>query len=487
MEAVATPPAKPTFSIPTSSNDSVVEIHRIFELQKKNNLKLKTSSVDDRIARLKKMKQVCLDYREKIQQAVNQDLRKPAVETDYAELYNTIAEIKYTIANLRKWMTPHEVETPLLFVGSSSKVVFEAKGTCLILTPWNYPFQMPMQHLVTCVAAGNTAMIKPSEFTPHTSTLVKEIVSKIFAENEVAVIEGDYSVSSELLKLKFDHIHFTGSPAVGKVVMRAAAEHLTSVTLELGGKSPAIIDESANIEAAVKKLTWGKFLNVGQTCIAPDYILIHESKKAVFIQKFKDHLEKTFGSDMSKSMDLGRIVNNKHFNRLKGLLENATANGAKVVAGGQLDESQNYISPTLIDDVQLDSKIMQEEIFGPLLPILSFKNIDEAIALVNEKEKPLALYIFSSKSKVADYVVNNTSAGGTCINDNLVHITQPNLPFGGVNNSGIGKSTGYYGFKEFSNERAVLKALHSGSIATPLWQPYGKLTKFVTDMMIKYL
>jgi aldehyde dehydrogenase (NAD+) len=289
------------------------------------------------------------------------------------------------------------------------------------------------------------------------------------------------------LKLKFDHIHFTGSPAVGKVVMRAAAEHLTSVTLELGGKSPAIIDESANIEAAVKKLTWGKFLNVGQTCIAPDYILIHESKKAAFIQKFKDHLEKTFGSDMSKSMDLGRIVNNKHFNRLKGLLENATANGAKVVAGGQLDESQNYISPTLIDDVQLDSKIMQEEIFGPLLPILSFKNIDEAIALVNEKEKPLALYIFSGKSKVADYVVNNTSAGGTCINDNLVHITQPNLPFGGVNNSGIGKSTGYYGFKEFSNERAVLKALHSGSIATPLWQPYGKLTKFVTDMMIKYL
>jgi aldehyde dehydrogenase (NAD+) len=315
---------------------------------------------------------------------------------------------------------------------------------------------------------------------------LKEIIGKIFNENEVAVVLGDYSVSSELLKLKFDHIHFTGSPNVGKVVMRAAAEHLTTVTLELGGKSPAIIDESANIDAAVKKISWGKFVNVGQTCIAPDYALIHESKKDEFIAKFKTNAEKFFTATPKQSADLARIVNNKHFNRLKGLLEDAVLRGAKVEYGGDLDESQNYISPTLLSNVPLDSKIMEEEIFGPLLPLVTFKTMDEALKIVNAKEKPLALYVFSGKSKVSDYVVNNTSAGGTCINDNLVHISQPNLPFGGINNSGIGKSTGYFGFKEFSNERAVLKALHSGSIATPLWFPYGKLARMVTNIMLKY-
>jgi aldehyde dehydrogenase (NAD+) len=286
--------------------------------------------------------------------------------------------------------------------------------------------------------------------------------------------------------LKFDHIHFTGSPAVGKVVMRAAAEYLTSVTLELGGKSPVIIDETANIDAAVKKMTWGKFLNVGQTCIAPDYVLIHESKKDEFVAKFKTNLDKSFGADPKQSMDLSRIINNKHFKRIKALLADAVKDGAVIEVGGQDDESQNYIAPTLITNVSLESKIMKEEIFGPVLPIMTYKNLDDALKIVNEKEKPLALYVFSGKSKVADYVVDNTSAGGTCINDNLVHITQPNLPFGGVNNSGIGKSMGYYGFKEFSNERAVLKALHSGSIATPLWYPYGKLTKGITELMLKY-
>jgi aldehyde dehydrogenase (NAD+) len=274
---------------------------------------------------------------------------------------------------------------------------------------------------------------------------------------------------------------------VGKVVMRAASEYLTPVTLELGGKSPVIIDDSANLDAAVKKLTWGKFLNVGQTCIAPDYVLIDEKKKDEFISKFKENIRKVFGEDPKSNKDLGRIVNNKHFNRIKSLLDDAVKGGAKIEAGGVFDESQNFISPTLVSNVALDARLMQEEIFGPVLPIVTYKTLEEALALVNGKEKPLALYVFSEKSKIQDLVVNSTSAGGTCINDNLVHITQPNLPFGGVNNSGIGKSMGHYGFKEFSNERAVLKALHRGSISTPLWYPYGGLAKTVVNFMLKYL
>jgi aldehyde dehydrogenase (NAD+) len=430
---------------------------------------------------------VTMEYRTRIQDAVYADLRKPPVETDYAEIYQVIAECRYAISNLDDWMAGHEVDTPMLFIGSTSKIVYEPKGSALLLTPWNYPFSMPVQHLVAALAAGCTAIIKPSEFTPHTSAIVKEMLGKVFPENEVAVIEGDYTVANELLKLKFDHIHFTGSPAVGKVVMRAAAEHLTSITLELGGKSPVIIDETANIGAAAKKITWGKFLNCGQTCIAPDYILVQESRKNEFIAKLDANLKKVFGSDTEKSADIGRIVNNKHFNRIKNLFDDAVKRGAKVELGGKMDENDNFIEPTVLSNVALDSKIMSEEIFGPLLPVISYKTPADALNIINDKEKPLALYIFSGSSKNQEFWMNNTSAGGTCINDNLAHISQPNLPFGGVNNSGMGKSTGFYGFKEFSNERAVLKALHSGSVTTPLWQPYGKLAKAVTNLMIKYL
>ena len=474
-------------NIPISPNTKLEEIFKIFDAQQKNKQAVKLTTAKERKAKLKKLIDVTMDFRTKIQDAIYADLRKPAVETDYAEIYNVVAECRYAIANLDDWMANHEVDTPMLYIGSTSKIVYEPKGAALLLTPWNYPFMMPVQHLVAAVAAGCTAIIKPSEFTPHTSAVVKEMLSKIFPENEVAVIEGDHSVSSELLKLKFDHIHFTGSPAVGKVVMRAAAEHLTSVTLELGGKSPVIIDETANIGAAAKKITWGKFLNVGQTCIAPDYILVHESKKDEFVTKLDANLKKVFGSDPEKSASMGRIVNNKHFNRLKGLLDDAVKRGAKIEAGGKTDENDNFIEPTVLSNVALDSKVMSEEIFGPLLPVISYKTPADALKIINDKEKPLALYIFSGSSKNQDFWMNNTSAGGTCINDNLAHISQPNLPFGGVNNSGIGKSTGFFGFKEFSNERGVLKALHSGSVTTPLWQPYGKLAKMVSNFMIKYL
>ncbi len=474
-------------TIPISPNTKLEEILNIFNAQQKNKQAVKNAPIKERKAKLKKLIDAVNEYRTRIQDAVYADLRKPAVETDYAEIYNVVAECKHAIANLDEWASAQEVDTPMLFIGSSSKIVHEPKGNALLMTPWNYPFSMPTQHVVAAIAAGCTAIIKPSEFTPHTSALVKEMLGKVFAENEIAVIEGDHSVSTELLKLKFDHIHFTGSPAVGKIVMRAAAEHLTSVTLELGGKSPVIIDETANIDAAVKKITWGKFLNCGQTCIAPDYILVHDSKQQEFVTKLRDNVNKVFGTDPERSADMGRIINNKHLLRIKGLLDDAVSKGAKIELGGQINESDNYIAPTIIDNVALDSRIMQEEIFGPILPIVPYHNTEDALNVINGKEKPLALYIFSGTNAKQNFWLDNTTAGGTCINDNVVHITQPNLPFGGVNNSGIGKSFGYFGFKEFSNERAVLKALHSGSVITPLWQPYGKMAKFVADFMIKYL
>ncbi len=473
-------------SIPISPNTKLEEIFRVYDAQQKNRQNLKNSTAKERKAKLKKLVAAINEWRPKVEDAVYADLRKPKVETAYAEIYNSVSECKHAIENLDEWMAPKEVDTPLMFIGSSSKIVHEPKGMALLLTPWNYPFQMPVQHLVAAVAAGCSVIIKPSEFTPQTSAVVKAMLATVFAENEVAVIEGDHTISTELLKLKFDHIHFTGSPAVGKVVMHAAADHLTSVTLELGGKSPVIIDETANIDAAVKKITWGKLINCGQTCIAPDYVLVHDSKKDEFISKLIANIKKVFGDNPQKSEDISHIINNRHFNRIKGLLNDAVSQGAKIELGGQMDESDNYIAPTILSNVPFNSRVMQEEIFGPILPIIGYKNDSEVISLINGKEKPLALYIFSSKNSKQEFWLNNTTAGGTCINDNLVHISQPNLPFGGVNNSGIGKSFGYFGFKEFSNDRAVLKALHSGSVVMPLWQPYGKLTKTVTDFLIKY-
>ena len=484
MDAPATVSASATITI--SPNTKLNEIVRIYQLQQHNRQKVKDTNPGERKAKLKKYMEVIFEYRERIERALYLDLRKAHVETDYAEIYTTVGEIRHAISHLNEWMSPIDVDTPLQMIGSSSKIVYEPKGCCLLLTPWNYPFQMPAQHLVACIAAGNTAIIKPSEYTPHTSAVVKEIMSKAFDESEVAVIEGDHTVAAELLKLKWDHIHFTGSPAVGKVVMRAAAEYLTPVTLELGGKSPAIIDETANISAAAKKLTWGKWLNVGQTCIAPDYVLIHESKKDEFVAKLKEAISASFGADPHASIDMGRIINDKNFLRVRSLIYDAVSAGAKIETGGESIESEKYIAPTVLTQVAMNSRIMQEEIFGPVLPVVTYSHIDEALAIVNGKEKPLALYIFSSSNKNQNYILNHTSAGGTCINDNLVHISNRFLPFGGVNNSGIGKSMGFFGYKEFSNERAVLKALHSGSIATPLWYPYGKFTRTVTNILLKY-
>ncbi len=482
--------APPVFDIPQAPNTAAEEIQRLYNLQQANKQNVKNASASERKKKLQRVIDVIMKRRDDIKEALYKDFRKAPDETDILEIYPTLAELRHAKKHLSDWMRPQKKDMPLSYIGTSAKTMFEPKGVTLIIAPWNYPFQLSMIPLISAIAAGCTAIVKPSEYTPHTSKLTKEIIAELFNENEVAVVEGDYTVSAELLKMKFDHIFFTGSPQVGKIVMRAAAEHLTSVTLELGGKSPAVIDETANVKNAAKRITWGKLINNGQTCIAPDYALVHESKKDEFITAMKKSIGNSYGStgeEIQKSADYCRIINAKHHHRIKGLLNDAVEKGANIAFGGDVNDSENFISPTLLTDVPANADIMEEEIFGPVLPILTYKTIEEALAIINDKEKPLALYIFSSKKKNIDKVLSHTSAGGTTINDAVIHNAHPELPFGGVNNSGIGMAHGFYGFREFSHERAVLDQWNPMPAAENTYPPYKGFTKKMIDFTVKYM
>lgn len=488
METIVQSKTAPKLQL--SANTPSSEIMRLYNLHQQNKQNIKNTTAKDRRKKLKALKEVVLQKREAIQQALYNDFRKAPAETELTEIATVIVEIKHTLANFEEWMQPQSVDTPLSFFGTSSKLVYEPKGSTLIIAPWNYPFQLALIPLVSAVAAGNTALIKPSEYTPHTSTIIREVVKAVFNENEVAVIEGDHSVSQELLRLKFDHIFFTGSPQVGKIVMRAAAEHLASVTLELGGKSPVIVDETANVSRSARRIVWGKFINNGQTCIAPDYLLVHESKYSELIDELKKNIGKFYGESdeaIKQSPDYCRIVNARHHARIKKLVEDAIDKGANVATGCKIDDSENYISPTLLTDVPLNSEIMEEEIFGPVLPILKYNDINQALALINSKEKPLALYIFSGKQKNIDNIMQNTSAGGTSINETMLHNSQPNVPFGGVNNSGIGSAHGIFGFKAFSHERAVLRQHMPQGGIEHMYPPYKGIVPKLIQFAAKYL
>jgi aldehyde dehydrogenase (NAD+) len=478
METLTATPktATATLSIPISPNTASEKIQQVYKAQLANRQNIKNTTAAQRKAKLKKLEIAILQFREKIGDAIYADFKKPRPESDLTELSPTLIEVRHAMSDLASWMRPKNVDTPLSYFGTSSKLIYEPKGTTLIISPWNYPFNLCIIPLVGAIAAGNTAIVKPSEYTPNTSRVVKELLQSVFAENEVAVVEGDYSVSAELLKLKFDHIFFTGSPGVGKVVMRAAAEHLTSVTLELGGKSPVIVDDSANVKTAAKRIAWGKFVNAGQTCIAPDYALVHASKYNDFVKEFKNQIGEYYGSDAAaqqQSDSFARIVNAKHHARVKHLIDDAVEKGATVETGAVVNESDNFIAPTVLTNVPKDAKILEEEIFGPVLPVLKYNSFEEAFQIINEKEKPLALYIF-------------TTAGGTAINDTLIHCSHPNLPFGGVNNSGIGSGHGYFSFKEFSHERAVMKQWNPKSSIENMYPPYTGLKKKMIEFVMKY-
>ncbi|WP_428656599.1 aldehyde dehydrogenase family protein [Runella sp.] len=463
---------------------STLDLQRVFDAQHKNAANIALTGANERVEKLKALLDYIMAHLPEIEKAMYDDFRKPGVEVMLGEVYTITSEIKYACKNLKHWVKPQRVPTPLGMIGTSNYIKHEPKGNILIISPWNYPLALAIKPLISAIAAGNVAILKPSELTPHTSLFLKKMINDLFAENEVAVFEGDSEVATELLKLPFNHIFFTGAPAIGKIVMRAAAEHLASVTLELGGKSPNIIDETADIKKAAEMTAWSKCLNNGQTCIAADYVMIHESKKEEFISAYGEALQKMYNGNAEKSDSYARIVNNRHFNRLKGYLEDAVAKGASVAIGGKTLAEQNYVEPTLLTNVNDSMKIMQDEIFGPLLPVLTYKNKEEVILYVNSKEKPLALYIHSSNSKNIDYFLNNTTAGDTVINDLMLQFGNAELPFGGVNNSGIGKSNGYFGFQEFSNLRGVSKR-QFGTMKF-LYPPYTDKVRRIIDIFVKY-
>ena len=458
----------------------------LFENQKVNQFRMANTNYKTRINKLKALR-IALEktYKQEIRDALYADFKKPKLEVDLTEIYPVIDEINFVTRHLKSWLKKQRVDTPLALLGSSSWIKNEPKGVCLIISPWNFPVNLTFGPLVSAIAAGNTIILKPSEITPNTSKLMKKIVKDLFHDNEVALVEGEVAEAQELLKLPFNHIFFTGSPQVGKIIMKAASAHLSSVTLELGGKSPVIIDDSTNLEKAVRKIVFGKFMNSGQTCIAPDYVFINASIKDKFIESFKNEIENFYSEDPETSDSFSRIVNKKHFNRLHGYLKDAEASGAEIAVGGITNEKDSYIAPTLVFNAKPDSPLMTDEIFGPILPVKLYDTVEEVCDYINANEKPLALYIFSKNKRNVNTIISNTRAGSTCINHNLLQFLNHNLPFGGSNNSGIGKSHGYFGFLEFTNQRSVLKQNTIAAVDL-LMPPYNRFKQRMVNATIKW-
>ena len=443
---------------------NIQDVDRIYQLQNtsENLQKIKNTTAKQRLEKVKRIERYILNakHQEELGNALWNDLRKSKNEFLITELAPVLGSIKCIKSRLKSWMRDHYVEAPITMLGIQSRIKYEPKGHVLIIAPWNYPFQLVINPLIHAIAAGNAITIKPSEIAGHTAAFINKMVQDLFDESEIAVIEGDIPITTAILEKKYNHIFFTGSPKVGKIVMSAAAKHLCSVTLELGGKSPVIVDDSVNIKKVAGQIAWAKTMNAGQVCIAPDYLIIHESKKTDFISEFNKAIQKYFGQgnqSIQESKEYCRIINERNFDRLTGLLDSAKADGASVACGGDHVKEDLFISPTLLDNVSPDMKILQEEIFGPILPILTYKNIEDVPGIINRQAKPLAFYIMSKKKNVINYLLDNSSAGGTGINELMISTVNPHLPFGGVNNSGIGKSNGKFSFIEFSNERGVLK------------------------------
>lgn len=465
------------------------QIEEVLSLQKSHALNLRTSTAKERIELIRKLHDWVLSHREDIRKAMYADYRKPFTETDITEIYPVVSEAKHTIKSLKNWMRAKRVPTPVTFLGTSAHIQYEPKGSTLIIAPWNYPFNLAISPLISAISAGCTAILKPSEMTPHVSSLINSMVKELFDKKQVFVVEGGLEASQVLLAKPFDHIFFTGSPMVGKIVMRSASDHLCSVTLELGGKSPVVIAKDADLKDAARKIASTKFINNGQTCVAPDFILIPKSMRDEFVQYLKEALETLYGTEgkgAEESPDYGRIVNERHFNRLTELVVDAANKGAVVAIGGENNPKENFIEPTVLTKVTDSMMVMEDEIFGPILPIMDYEDLDQALSFINKMPKPLALYAFSKSDKKLGYIFHKTSSGGAVANDCVLHFVHPELPFGGVNNSGIGKGHGHYGFLEFSNPKGVLKQRVGFTAVTPLFPPYNKTKEAIIDGLLKW-
>ncbi|MBO0527645.1 aldehyde dehydrogenase [Clostridium botulinum] len=411
-----------------------------------------TKDINFRIETLKKLKHNIKMNENNIFKALKIDLNKSEFETFITEIGIVYDEINGAIKNIKKWSKPKKVKTPITNFLASSYIYNEPYGVALIIAPWNYPFQLIMAPLVGAISAGNCVLLKPSELAVETEKIIVKIIKETFSDEYIGVVTGGVKESEALLKEKFDYIFYTGGINVGKIVMRAAAEHLTPITLELGGKSPCIVDKDANIDLAARRITWGKFLNAGQTCVAPDYLVVHRNIKEKLISSIENYIIEFFGENAFESEEYPRIINERHFKRLEGYLKEG-----KIVSGGKTDISNLYIEPTIIEGINLKNRIMEEEIFGPIFPVIEFEGMDEVIDIIKNNPKPLALYYFSEDKEKQEFIIKNISFGGGCINDTIMHLSTSTLPFGGVGSSGIGGYHGRASFDTFSHKKSILK------------------------------
>ena len=464
----------------------LVDPGALFEQQRQARWRVAATGPDERRRKLKALLDALLAGRAEAQAALAADFRKSPEEVDLTEVYPVVAELRQAISRLDSWMRPLRARTPLAFFGSVAETVYEAKGQVLIISPWNYPLFLTLGPLVSAIAAGNCTIIKPSEFTPHTSAFLIALLGGLFPPEEVAVVEGAAETAQALLDLPFDHVFFTGSPAVGRVVMASAARHLSSLTLELGGKSPVLVDAGADPARAARKIAWGKFINAGQTCVAPDYVLVHADRHDALVEALCAAVQGFYGATPSArraSPDFPRIISARHLTRLEGLLKTS---GGKVELGGEVDADQNYLAPTIVTDLDPASPLMAEEIFGPILPILKVRDMDEAVAFVNARPKPLALYVFAGGRRRAEALLARTTSGGACIDDTVLHFAHPHLPAGGTGTSGFGKAHGHHGFLAFSNEKAVFRQLTRFSAIQLMYPPYTGFVRRMIDLTLRY-
>lgn len=449
----------------------------------------RTSTAKERIARLRKILDFLRDRSniDALCQALYEDLGKPKTEALTSEIMVVVHSLEYIIDHLSDWMQDRVVDTPLAFMGTSSAVRHESKGCALIISPWNYPFQLALNPVIYALAAGCTVILKPSEYSTSTSRFMQEMLHQLFDAREIRVFPGGVETAQHLLGKPFHHMYFTGSPAVGKIVMRSAAEHLSSITLELGGKSPCIVDEKRSPKKVANTIIWGKLYNNGQTCIAPDHLYVHRSRIDEMVEHLQTSITDLYGplDELASNEDYGRIISGRHHERAVDLLTDAVQQGAEVRFGGQHDASNRYFSPTLLTGTTQDMKIMQEEIFAPILPIISYDDLVGCVEDINNRPKPLAMYLFSKRKGWIDQAIGNTTAGTTVVNDFLIQYANHNLPFGGVNNSGIGKSHGQAGFLAFTNERSIMRQ-HLGATKV-LHPPYSNKKEKLAQWMTKWL
>ena len=468
---------EPTSPVHLPSPSTLESLQVAFERQRANQWPVRKRPAAERVARLRELKRAIVGRRDDVLDAMHADFRKNRSEAELSEMQLVLNELNDAIANTSDWMKPREVPTPMHLLGTRSRIEYEPRGVVLIMAAWNYPFALVFAPLVGAIAAGNCAFVRPSEKVPHTAAVCKAIISSVFPADEVLQVDGDQTVARRLLELPFDHVFFTGSSEVGRKIMAAAAPRLMSVTLELGGKCPVIVDETADIGRAAECIMWGKYVNAGQTCVAPDYALVHASRGAAFFDAARRVLGDFYGrgdEERRANGDYCRIIDRPSCERIASLIENAVAGGARIEAGGIVDVEERYIAPTILSSVNASSELMRDEIFGPVLPVLTYATRDEAIDFVRRRPKPLAMYVFSRRDENVRDILSRTAAGGTVVNNCLLHLVNPNLPFGGVGESGCGTYHGRFGFETFSHARAVL-VQGRPRLSRMVYPPYARL------------